>query len=449
MRLRWLFGICGSYFLTLGCKGATANQPSASPAPSNAPENGVAPTASEASRRTPSDAFKRRWPFGNDVDFGAYLQRAPSNDSDALGLFGAIALRMAQSSLSPSQRECAEELLRGVREVAIGSKGADHVVVARFDEQAIEGRAFACMKEVLHWEPSEVRGTKAAIAKGDDVLAEVPGLLVFGNRQALARAEHAKGSPAWPQSLDLNRDQMLKVIARIPEEQTSVEAFIAAAPGKMRFELQAIFPSEAVAADMELRAQNGKKRLETSFAASPEIPSKAILNNVQMARDGSKMTLALELRGTPVEIVRDVGLVSAVGIHGVRKYLLSAKSAEARNVLGEIAKHHVYAWSSSPPGKRKLVSLPPVPKVVPHGNKYMSADSDWKAWAPIHFSLADPQYFQYEVAASKDGKRADVIARGDLNGDGKTSLYKLALRVDPKDGAIHVAPEFEEVDPEE
>ena len=57
------------------------------------------------------------------------------------------------------------------------------------------------------------------------------------------------------------------------------------------------------------------------------------------------------------------------------------------------------------------------------------------------------QYFQYEVRAAKDGQSAEVLARGDLNGDGKTSLFRLKLQV--KGDRLDVAPKLEETDPEE
>jgi hypothetical protein len=44
---------------------------------------------------------------------------------------------------------------------------------------------------------------------------------------------------------------------------------------------------------------------------------------------------------------------------------------------------------------------------------------------------------------------ADVLARGDLNGNGKTSLFKLSMKIDPKDHTLHIAPRLEETDPEE
>ena len=74
------------------------------------------------------------------------------------------------------------------------------------------------------------------------------------------------------------------------------------------------------------------------------------------------------------------------------------------------------------------------------------ASDDWKAWAPIHFAFTEPQYFQYEVVAAKDGKSAEIIARGDLNGDGKSSLYRIKIELDPKTGLL-TASEPNETDP--
>jgi hypothetical protein len=65
-----------------------------------------------------------------------------------------------------------------------------------------------------------------------------------------------------------------------------------------------------------------------------------------------------------------------------------------------------------------------------------------------------PQYYQYEVVAAKDGKSAEVIARGDLDGNGKQSRLSLKLTLDAKTGAVTIstaspklAPSIEETDP--
>jgi hypothetical protein len=79
-----------------------------------------------------------------------------------------------------------------------------------------------------------------------------------------------------------------------------------------------------------------------------------------------------------------------------------------------------------------LVSFKAVPPDVPHGQKYQSSAADWAPWKTIGFSIAEPQYFQYEVVAAKDGKSADIIARGDLDGDGQVSETRLSIELDVK-----------------
>ena len=90
--------------------------------------------------------------------------------------------------------------------------------------------------------------------------------------------------------------------------------------------------------------------------------------------------------------------------------------------------------------------MPAVPAAIPRGAKYQSSADDWKAWAPIQFKLEAPQYFQYEIVAAKDGKSADVLARGDLDGDGQSSLYRLRIQLDPKTGQI-TAQDLDETEP--
>src|SRR5262249_30172574 len=140
-------------------------------------------------------------------------------------------------------------------------------------------------------------------------------------------------------------------------------------------------------------------------------------------------------------------------VASVRRYLAQAKLAEARAVTESIAKSYAEAVNVTPPPgkpmpKKKLVSLPAVPQTVPRGTRYQSAPGDWTAWDAIHFSMGGPQYYQYEVVAAKDGQSADVIARGDLNGDGKTSEIKRTIHVDPKTKqVVYSAEELSETNP--
>jgi hypothetical protein len=75
--------------------------------------------------------------------------------------------------------------------------------------------------------------------------------------------------------------------------------------------------------------------------------------------------------------------------------------------------------------------------------------ADWKAWAPIQFEMDAPQFYQYEVRASKDGMSAEILARGDLNGDGKPSTFRVRLKIDPKTHALNISPNIEEQDADE
>jgi hypothetical protein len=61
-----------------------------------------------------------------------------------------------------------------------------------------------------------------------------------------------------------------------------------------------------------------------------------------------------------------------------------------------------------------------------------------------------PQYYQYEVKAAKNGESAEILAHGDLDGDGQTSLFKVAMHVDRKNGNVLVVdPNVAETDPDE
>src|SRR5271155_3756499 len=100
-------------------------------------------------------------------------------------------------------------------------------------------------------------------------------------------------------------------------------------------------------------------------------------------------------------VVAIVGILSVLAIYGVRKYIANAKTAEARNSLGQIAKD---AASTYDP-KRGFCSSAsrPVPAnmTAVSGVKYQSTAEDWEVdhaqnggFACLKFSLDMPQYFQ-------------------------------------------------------
>ena len=96
---------------------------------------------------------------------------------------------------------------------------------------------------------------------------------------------------------------------------------------------------------------------------------------------------------------------------------------------------------------KKLITVGPVPKTVPKGIKYQSSHADWRPWEKLRFEMTLPQYFQYEIKLSKDAKGVDIVAHGDLNGDGKTSEF--VLHIEKKGERLLVSPSIAEKDPDE
>lgn len=153
-------------------------------------------------------------------------------------------------------------------------------------------------------------------------------------------------------------------------------------------------------------------------------------------------------------VVAIIGVLAALAIFGVRKYLASAKSAEARNTLGAINRASVAAYEREnipsellPGGSQSQAATHslcgtaiPVPNYIPAGKKYQSkstAGDDYESgdtlngWKCLRFGVSGPQLYAYQytrgaafnLAASLTapaGMAWAAEARGDLDGDGLT-----------------------------
>lgn len=168
-------------------------------------------------------------------------------------------------------------------------------------------------------------------------------------------------------------------------------------------------------------------------------------------------------------VVSIVGILSVLAIYGVRKYVANAKTAEARNSLGQIAKdaatavEHVQGTTSIVAfgGTSALMrafcsSAVPVPSAVPKGQKYQSQASDWSSgsatagWQCLNFVMDEPQYYMYQYSVSSTDATTGgflVTANGDLNGDGVTSQFSVSGTA--SSGVIAISPNVQETNPEE
>jgi len=182
-------------------------------------------------------------------------------------------------------------------------------------------------------------------------------------------------------------------------------------------------------------------------------------------------------------VVAIVGILASLAIYGVRKYIANAKTAEARNSVGQIGKDAQTAYEKESMAGTVLaaggtssvvrslcgsssVSVPSTSASI-KGMKYQSKQApnqDWSidssgnaGFSCLKFSMSAPQYFMYSYdsdgsqspTAPAAGKLLTVAANGDLNGDGVLSTFLLIGTVNATEGSLYVAPNIQEIDPEE
>jgi type IV pilus assembly protein PilA len=171
-------------------------------------------------------------------------------------------------------------------------------------------------------------------------------------------------------------------------------------------------------------------------------------------------------------VVAIVGVLAALAIYGVRKYLLNSKTAEVRNAVGQMAKDAKAAYERESmksdilaPGGVAGVSnnlcsdaskSVPAGKASIAGQKYQSDPAEWtvdrgtagKGFACLRFSMSDPQYYMYDYKGTVGTAGTfQAIGMGDLNADGTTSTFALNGAVTA--GTVFVSPNFAEDKPEE
>jgi type IV pilus assembly protein PilA len=168
-------------------------------------------------------------------------------------------------------------------------------------------------------------------------------------------------------------------------------------------------------------------------------------------------------------VVAIVGVLAVLAVYGVRKYLANAKTAEARNSLGQLAKDAAAAVEREKGTQAILTagsvsslmrsfcdSSTMVPQAVPQGQKYQSTKGDWNSgsavqgWQCLKFSLEEPQYYAYTYSVSGTSANTGGFtaqAYGDLNGDGNDSTF--TVQGTAYSGSVAISPNVQETNPEE
>ncbi|HKY37386.1 MAG TPA: type II secretion system protein [Polyangiaceae bacterium] len=171
-------------------------------------------------------------------------------------------------------------------------------------------------------------------------------------------------------------------------------------------------------------------------------------------------------------VVAIVGILAALAIYGVRKYMANAKTAEARNSLGQIGKDASAAYNKETMQATVLTggattalsnqicddaaAKVPAAQTEIAGKKYQSTAAEWDAgsptagWQCLKFSMSEPQYYMYGYAAENPTTNTGTFkatAEGDLDGDATLSTFSIDGAV--ADGAVRLAPTIFEANPEE
>ena len=163
-------------------------------------------------------------------------------------------------------------------------------------------------------------------------------------------------------------------------------------------------------------------------------------------------------------VVAIIGVLAALAIYGVRRYLASAKTSEAKNTLGAVSRSAAAAFERENAKSEELAegaesatashvlcsTATTIPATVPKGKKYQpktTNGSDFDSgdmtsgWKCLKFNMTQPIYYQYQYASgaaatgSSNPAKCDVapcyeaLATGDLDADTVQSQFSQTGKV--------------------
>jgi hypothetical protein len=161
------------------------------------------------------------------------------------------------------------------------------------------------------------------------------------------------------------------------------------------------------------------------------------------------------------------GTAAAMAAYGLRGYQTSARTIEAKSTVSAIARGAVAAWERELPNARTVThklcgSTPPVPTEIPKGTTYEPSAERGKdfltgdnstGWRCLRFEMTSPLRYRYLYRAGSGYKGParggpdpgpkgfEVSAEGDIDGDGKTSLFTVTGKPG-KNGSIELSKLF-------
>lgn len=159
-----------------------------------------------------------------------------------------------------------------------------------------------------------------------------------------------------------------------------------------------------------------------------ELPPVSARSTADASRGtGVAIIVVVAVLAVPV-LIGGVGVASALAIYGVRRYVFTAKTEEAKAAVRRLAQGIAACHDET--GSLPLTSSPVPPALRDvAGQKYQSAPTEWQqpAFDCAGFEMPDPQYYQYSWELDPSGTSGSAVARGDLDGDGTPSEFRVRV----------------------
>jgi type IV pilus assembly protein PilA len=168
-------------------------------------------------------------------------------------------------------------------------------------------------------------------------------------------------------------------------------------------------------------------------------------------------------------VVAIIGVLAALAIYGVRRYLATSKTSEAKNTIGAITRAATAAYEREAYSNQVLgdgassatfvhqlcTDAPQVPTTVPKAVKYQPNTQDnndfntgdqLTGWKCLKFQMTEPIYYAYVYKTGADANSGatstgfSVTAHGDLDGNNVNSTF--ARGADVRNGAVVLSTEM-------
>lgn len=419
----------GSLLLVTAC-GSEPPRPAKAPAP--------AAPAAPAPKRAASAELQKRWVVSADAPVAAYIDLASLSRT---ALWKSIVPKILESTtkdIAPADRECVSTVLAAAREVAFGDVNQGMVAVIHLDPTQTEPQA--CFQARMpDAKKTVVPGANDAFELGEGLVAFEKGFVHVGDRDSVVAALAQKSAP-WPATLSLGDEE--QAAFALKGDLVEGHGSLVASPTLFQIAFEGKAKDEKTAQSLEQEATS----LKTEGGRNPI--AAMLGQHVEFSRTGTNVKLGFALKEPVEQQTADLARVVDFGEAMLNDYLGASKLVEVQEGLKAVVRAYLTDFDKEDPkvpqSKKRLASYPAVPKTVPRGTSVTLTAADWKAWNKLQLALPTSRY-QYEIKAAKDGLSAEIIARGDLNGDGKTSLFRIQLKIE--DGKLGINPNVEEIAP--